>query len=135
MGSRPDVRVMPGFDGWRVEMLRGGVNHIMPIGEAEALGHALIAAAATAKMRADAERALPLAERVRLFLARLCYMTPQRIAKDLDADEAAVRTALDELVAAGRVRNKAPEWPDLYEAIDRSGAWPEEAATAEPTER
>jgi hypothetical protein len=126
MGGRSDVRAMPGFDGWRVELLRGGVNYIMPTEEAEAVGYALIAAAATAKMRAAEERALPLVESVRLFLARLCYMTPTRIAKDLSANETDVRAALDELVTAGRVRSKAPEWPDLYEAVDRSGAWPEE---------
>lgn len=124
--SKPDVRIMPGFDGWRVEMLRGGVNYIMPPDEAEAVGHALVAASAEARAKTEAEKALPLDERVRLLLARLCYMPPHRIAKSLGVSEVEAQTALDRLVAAGRVRSKAPEWPDLYEAVDRSGAWPEE---------
>lgn len=116
---------MPGFDGWRVEMLRSGVVHIMSADDAESLGRALLAAAAEAKGKTVAELALPLAERVRLLLARLCYLPARRIAKDLDASEADVQEALAQLEAAGRVRSKAPDWPELWEAIDRGDARPE----------
>lgn len=125
-----EVRAEPEPDDWCVTHVVRGARYCMPQDEAEAVGRALIAAAAEARKCEAAERQLPLPERVRLYLSRLCYMPPHRIADDLGEPEEAIRAALASLAADGKARCMEPKFPHLWEAVDRAGARPEGADDA-----
>jgi hypothetical protein len=119
--ERFNVGVDASWEGWRTSLTVDGTRHIMTAEEARSVGSCLLSAASDAVAKTLDERALPLTERVRLYLARLEQWHTAGIAEDLGVCVADVEVAIESLITSGKVR-KAPGYKRSYEAIDRSGA-------------
>lgn len=115
------VRVDAEPEHWRPSLTIGGCAYIMTVDEADELSRRLAEAATETRRKNEIERALPLAERVWLYLARLCHADASSIAHDFDVPEACVAEALASLADAGRAR-LVFGYTRLFEAIDRSDA-------------